>query len=202
MGQWADRLYATLPPINVKAVPRPGKRLDRSLQKLRDGQTLRIVMLGDSIINDTGNSPFDVLLERKYPKAKVEVITSVRGGGGCQYYKLENRVEQYVLQYRPDLLVIGGISNDGPASVREVIHQVRAKQDPDILVMSGAVCLQPKPETLFPDLPEPQRQAFIRGCSATASNWRSFVGRRTSSIWTCGSSGTTTRRRSVSTRCG
>jgi lysophospholipase L1-like esterase len=162
VGQWADRLYATLPPINVKAVPRPGKRLDRSLQKLRDGQALRIVMLGDSIINDTGNSPFDVLLERKYPGAKVEVITSVRGGGGCQYYKLENRVEQYVLQYRPDLLVIGGISNDGPASIPEVIHQVRAKQDPDILVMSGAVCLQLKPETLFPDLPEPQRQARLR----------------------------------------
>jgi lysophospholipase L1-like esterase len=162
VGQWAERVYASLPPINVKGVPRAGGKLDRSLQKLREGKTLRIVLLGDSIMNDIGNSPLDILLERKYPKAKVEVISSVRGGGGCEYYRLGNRVEQNVLQYRPDLLIIGGISNGGVESIREVIHQVRAKQDPDILVMSGAVCLPLKLESLFPGMPEPQRRASIQ----------------------------------------
>jgi len=107
---------------------------------LRKGGRLRIVFLGDSIANDTGSSPLDVLLGRMYPKAKIEVVTSVGGGTCCQWYKNENRVEQYVLDYKPDLLIIAGISHGyDTESMRSVIRQVRAQASPDIMIMSGAV---------------------------------------------------------------
>lgn len=140
VAAWADRTWRAMPPANLGAVPRPGKLLERTMARLRQGRTLRIVLLGDSIINDIGNSPWDALLERAWPGARIEVIHSVRGGTGCQFYRLENRVQSYVLDHKPDLLIIGGISNgDDPEAIREVIRQVRAKSDPDILVMSGAV---------------------------------------------------------------
>ena len=49
------------------------------------------------------------------------------GSTGCWWYKLENRVQDYVIKYKPDLLMIGGISqSDDVESIREVIHQVHA----------------------------------------------------------------------------
>lgn len=138
---WADGLAKTLPSMNLDPGVRPGKLLARSMEKLRQAERLRIVMLGDSIINDTGNSPYDVLIERLYPGAQVEVINSVRGGTGCTYYQSDDRIESFVLEYQPDLLIIGGISHRYDAeAIRSVIRQVRKQSDPDILVMSGAVC--------------------------------------------------------------
>ena len=107
------------------------------MEALRSGRPLRVVMLGDSIVNDTSNSAWDVLLERLYPKARIEIITSVRGGTGCQYYRQENRVEQYVIRHKPDLLVIGGISNGFDVeAIRSVIQQVRRRISPEVLVLS------------------------------------------------------------------
>jgi hypothetical protein len=163
VADWADDVYATMPPVDVRRVPRAGPHLRRTMWKLRKGETLRIVMLGDSIVNDTGNSAYDVLVERKYPGARVEVITSVRGGTGCTYYRQENRVEAYVLDYKPDLLIIGGISHGYDAqAVRDVIRQVRAKSDPDILLLSGAVSFPPDFDNMFRYLPPKERQTRIQ----------------------------------------
>jgi lysophospholipase L1-like esterase len=137
--RWADAYYAQIPPVSLTAAPERCAHLPRTMARLRDGGTLRIVMLGDSIINDTGTAPYDLLVERMYPKARLEVITSVRGGGSCGYYQQENRVKNWVLDYQPDLVMIGGISNDSAESVREVIRQIRAKSAVEILVMSGCV---------------------------------------------------------------
>jgi len=162
VARWADRIYAAIPPIDAQAVPPPSKLLARTLARLRKGGTLRIVLLGDSIMNDTGNSAFDVLIERLYPRARIELIHSVRGGTGCPYYRRENRVQSYVLDLEPDLLIIGGISNGhDPEAIRDVVRQVRARSDPDILVLSGAVA----PWELFLDyvrkLPAEKRQPAI-----------------------------------------
>ena len=77
---------------------------------------------------------------RLYPKCKVEKIRSVRGSTGCWYYKEDNHVKEYVLDHKPDLLMIGGISQRKDVeSIREVIHQVRAAQPRvEVLVMTGA----------------------------------------------------------------
>ncbi len=142
---WADALYAAMPPLAARPPADRGEQLPKTRERLRDGDRLRIVMLGDSIVHDTANSPFDLLLERRYPGARVEVVVSVMGGKGCWYYRTGLRVKRNVLRHRPDLLVIGGISHkEDVEAIREVIKQVRAGSDCEILVMSGAV----GPETL------------------------------------------------------
>jgi lysophospholipase L1-like esterase len=141
VARWADRVYAQLPPLKFTPPADRGARLPRTREALRTGRPLRVVMLGDSIINDTSNSAWEVLLERTCPKARIEIVTSVRGGTGCQYYRLENRVQEYVLRHKPDLLIIGGISNGFDVeAMRSVIHQVRRQNaSVEILVLSDPV---------------------------------------------------------------
>jgi hypothetical protein len=130
-----DAIYQAMEPVQY--IPPPGRWqfIPKTMQRLHDGGTLRIVMLGDSIINDTGSSQYELLLERMYPRCKVVKIRSVRGSTGCWWYKEEGRVGEWVLKHEPDLLMIGGISQrDDTESIRSVIHQVR-KARPQVEVM-------------------------------------------------------------------
>ena len=105
-------------------------------------------MLGDSIINDTGSSPWELLVERQYPGSRIEVVTSVGGGKGCWYYQEDNRIQSYVLDYQPDLLIIGGLCQRGDMeAIREVIRQVRAAAQPEIVLMSGMFGKDEDPRT-------------------------------------------------------
>ena len=71
------------------------------MQRLREGGNLKIVLLGDSIMNQTCHSGFGLLLQRLYPQVKIESVASVRGSTGCWWYKEENRVEEYVSSTAP-----------------------------------------------------------------------------------------------------
>lgn len=134
-----DAIYAGMEPLRYTPPAKRWQHLPRTLQRLQEGGRLKVVLLGDSIMNQTCHSGFDLLLERRYPKVKIEKIASVRGSTGCWWYKEENRVEEYVLKHHPDLLMIGGISQRNDVdSIRQVIHQVRAKQQPEILLLSPA----------------------------------------------------------------
>lgn len=119
----------------------PGCRLQRlpiTMRKLRAGQELRVVMLGDSIINDTARSAWHELVEQHYPGSRIHRVVSVRGNTGMWWYKLENRVDRYVLQHKPDLVILGGISHRHEVeSMREVIRQIRQRSDVDLFLMSG-----------------------------------------------------------------
>jgi len=138
--RWADQLEASLPPCGYQPAPDRLKFLTRTMRKLRSGPVLRIVVLGDSIANDTSNSLFDLLLERRYPNVRIEVTRSIRGGTGCWYFQHENRVKELVVDHRPDLLIIGGISNgNDPGTIRSVIRQVREEIETEVLVLSGAI---------------------------------------------------------------
>jgi hypothetical protein len=130
-----DAIYKAMEPVQYAAAADRWRFIPKTMERLREGGTLRIVMLGDSIINDTGSSQYELLLERMYPKCKVEKIRSVRGSTGCWWYKEEGRVNDWVLKHAPDLLMIGGISQrDDTESIRAVIHQVRAAR-PQVEVM-------------------------------------------------------------------
>ncbi|MEM7654806.1 MAG: hypothetical protein AAF399_01650 [Bacteroidota bacterium] len=146
---WADSIYAGMPPLGeLAAPPNRDQIIPRTLAALRSGQSIRIVMLGNSIINDTGNSGWELPVEAAYPGANIEVITSVRGGTGCWYYQEDNRVDTFVNRYQPDLLIIGGISHrKDTAAIHNVIRQVRAKSNPEILVLSGPVGRQGDPRS-------------------------------------------------------
>jgi hypothetical protein len=145
---WADGVYATLPPLHYTPPEGRWALLPKTMARLRNGPSLRVVLLGDSIANDTSHSSFDVLLERAYPACRVEVVNSVRGGTGCRFYQDDNRVEPYVLRFKPDLLIVAGISHGyDAAAIDSVIRQVRVKSDCEVMVMTGAVCPREQCET-------------------------------------------------------
>ena len=126
VARWGDTYYDTLP-AKLDYVPKSDRwtNLPQTLNKLRTGQNLRMVMLGDSVEQDTANAPFDAWLERLYPGASIEVISSTRSGTGVSYYV--SYVPQYVLAYQPDLLCIGGIDNpDNMSYYQSIVDQVRA----------------------------------------------------------------------------
>lgn len=133
-----DGIYAGMKPVVWTAPATRWANLEKTKEKLAKGPELTMVMLGDSIIGDTSGSQFELLLQRNYPQCKIKKVLSVRGSTGCWYYKNDNHVESYVLQHKPDLLIIGGISQRGDIdSIREVIRQVRAKQpNVEVLLLS------------------------------------------------------------------
>ncbi|UCG59492.1 MAG: hypothetical protein JSU70_08255, partial [Phycisphaerales bacterium] len=138
LGQ-IERIYAEIPPVQYVPPGDRWKNLGRAKDRLIRVGTLRVVMLGDSIINDTSRSCWNLLLERDHPKCKIEKTTSVRGSTGCWWYKEPGRVQRFVLDHRPDLVIIGGISQRGDIeSIREVIRQIRAGSEADVLLMTGA----------------------------------------------------------------
>lgn len=138
--QWMQDYAAQLPPVTFTPEANRWQYLPRTMKTLQNGGKLRIVMLGDSIINDTSNSLYEAKLRQMYPKAQIEIINSIRGGTGCDYYKDNDQVTPYVLDYKPDLLIIGGISNASVEGIRSVIKQVRAKSNPEILVLTQSLC--------------------------------------------------------------
>ena len=136
-----DKAYAEIPPVRYEPPADRWQRLPHSASILaKDAGELRVVMLGDSIVNDTSRSRWDDVLQRQYPKVRITKITVVRGGTGCWWYKEPARVERYVLPHKPDLLVVGGISQrDDIDSIHDVVGQVRkALPDCDVLLMTGA----------------------------------------------------------------
>ena len=153
--QRIDAIYASLEPLTYVPPAHRWKHIPNTMQKLEQGPALTLVALGDSIINDTCDSSFELLLGRRYPRCKVRKVTSVRSSTGCDWYKQENRVEEWVLKHQPDLLIIGGISNRGtdPAdaaeSVREVVRQVRAaRPETEFLLLTGPFGLEQDPKRI------------------------------------------------------
>lgn len=135
-----EKAYAEMSPVNYTPPPGRWKQLPRTARCLQNGPVLRVVMLGDSIITDTSHSAWDLLTQRRNPACTIEKVTCVRGSTGCWWYKDNNRVKSLVLNFNPDLLIIGGISqHDDTDSIREVIRQVRdGGCAADILLMTGA----------------------------------------------------------------
>ncbi|MHB1037582.1 MAG: SGNH/GDSL hydrolase family protein [Pirellulales bacterium] len=129
---------AKIPPVNVELPKERLAKLPKSMKRLREGGTLRIVMLGDSIINDTARSCWHELVQKQYPKSKIVRVVSVRGGTGCWFYKQPGKVEKYVLKQHPDLVIIGGISQrQDIESIRECLRQIREKSPCEFFLMTG-----------------------------------------------------------------
>jgi len=106
---------------------------------LTHGGTLRLLALGDSIVNDTMRSGWVAGLEAAYPGVQIQATVYVRSGGGCQHYRWGDRVQKYILPRRPDLVFIGGISHASVDDIREVIRQLRkGLPEVEILLATGA----------------------------------------------------------------
>ena len=139
--QVADEMWAGMPEMTWTPPAKRWENLPKTMAKLREGKTLKVVMLGDSIINDTSNGPWDLLLERLYPGSEVQLQVSVRGSTGCWYYQDPEQLKAYVLDHSPDLVWIGGISQKGDIdAIESVIDQTRAAQPEVEFILSGHTC--------------------------------------------------------------
>jgi hypothetical protein len=83
---WRMSLLSTMPAI-IEPTSINAQYLAKTKAIFRKGGKLRIVMLGDSTINDTGNSLYETSLHQVLPNVKFEVINSVRGSTGCTWYQ-------------------------------------------------------------------------------------------------------------------
>lgn len=150
---WVDSVFnAFNVPMNCVFAADRCAYLPRTIQKLQNGQRVRIVLLGDSVANDTGNSGFDVLLERLFPGAVVEVITAVGGSTGVSAWlsNLDKGDYQLDLQaaciaQQPDLVIIAGISSSNVESdFNQAVDTLRNEINtqfgyvPDIMLMTEA----------------------------------------------------------------
>jgi alpha-L-fucosidase len=134
-----QKAYAEIAPVRYSPPVERWEKLPKTRQLLIEGGVLRVVMLGDSIVNDTSRSGWDFVVGRRHPRCTIEKTTSVRGSTGCWWYKEAGRVQKFVLDQKPDLVIIGGISHrDDIDSVRDVVRQIRESAGPDILLMTGA----------------------------------------------------------------
>lgn len=133
-----DTLQREMPKGEFTPPPPDWTYLRRTRRTLTEGGELRLLALGDSIVNDTMRSGWVAKLQEAYPQASVKATVYVRGGGGCQHYREEGRVAKNILPRKPDLVYIGGISQKDIASIREVIRQVRAGlPEVEILLATG-----------------------------------------------------------------
>jgi len=134
-----DNIYSQIPPVQYNPPTERWKNLPRTKEYLSKGGAFRVVMLGDSIVNDTSRSCWNLLVDKRYPKCKIDKITSVRGSTGCWWYKEPGRVQKFVLDHKPSLVMIGGISHRSDIdSIRNVISQIKTASNADILLMTGA----------------------------------------------------------------
>jgi len=156
-AEWCDSVYKELPEIVfTEKLP---SNLPKTAAALKNGTPWRIVMLGDSIMNDTYNSMFQSLVKRDFPKSNCEFIISVRGNTGCWYYENPEYFKSYVTDLKPNLLIIGGISNPAEgnwtASIGKVICQAQ-KLGCEVLLLTPPHSIDwrtPLPQN--PTLPQP-----------------------------------------------
>ena len=112
-------IQAAMPPGKFTPPKNDWKYLSRTHRILTEGGNLRLIAFGDSIVNDTMRSGWVAKLQEAYPKAKIRASVYVRGGGGCQHYREENRVEKFIIPEKPDLVFIGGISQRSVEDIRD-----------------------------------------------------------------------------------
>ncbi len=129
--------------IHLNQASATQNRLPNTFNALQTGRPLRVVMLGDSIVADTWTSAWDLYVENHYPGAQIQLTVSTRGGGGMDWYAQTEtdgvpRIKSWVLDYQPDLVILGGISTHSSEDFRGVIDQIKAGSNAEILLTTGA----------------------------------------------------------------
>ena len=126
---WCDEVYSRLPPVAVEPTGDTFLSAPKTLEALKTGKPWRILLLGDSIVQDTFHSQFHALVKRTFTRSDITWLVSVRGSTGCWFYRKPENFAKYVEAYRPDCVIVGGISNwnandDYPVTGNETIFEV------------------------------------------------------------------------------
>jgi hypothetical protein len=159
---WADIFYAQLPALNYSPPPNRHTHLSRTFSLLQNGGPVRILFVGDSLMQDSANSMLDLLLERRFPGIDVEIQAATGQGTGINKWNDDTNfdwpdqdldLDQAIIEQRPDLILLGGISNnftDWNTSYRELIQKIRSRSvtlwgsSPDIILMTGPPFYSPE----------------------------------------------------------
>lgn len=181
---YCDRVYTSMPPVSFTPPADATQLLPRTMAALREGRPWRIVLLGDSIMQDAFHSQFHALVRREFPAAtNIEWVISMRGGTGMMFYQMADSFETYLGDKAPDLLVIGGISHPRTEPASEwvssygvVARAAAARFGCEILVLSDALCI----DTRHWDVDDPKRnlpaQPFNLGMvDGPEGNWRTVM---------------------------
>jgi hypothetical protein len=134
-----DKIQAEMLPGHFTPPPTDWDPLPRTRRVLNEGGSLHVLGLGDSIVNDTMRSGWLAKLQEAYPKATIRGTVYVRGGGGCQHYREEDRIVRYLVPQKPDLVFLGGISQRSVDDIRVVIEQLRAELPEVEIVLANGV---------------------------------------------------------------
>gem|GEM_PF-7135117 len=144
------------PTILYRPQPERWGHLPRTMDALQEGRAWRVVVLGDSIANDLYHSFFHRYVNAMYPGAKMQLIQSVHGSAGWDFFLKagddgdKDRVQSFVFKHEPDLLVIAGMSNRDVEDLRELVRRVREGCDAEILAVTAAVCQAHYRDSLSP----------------------------------------------------
>ena len=177
-------------------------------------------MIGDSLIQDNADAPFDALLDKYYHNGtRVTVIPAVGSGTSLAAWDNPNNsngldLTDAVINQDPDLVILGGISNAGVgnATITNLIDTIRSQvqaafngHTPEFLLMSGPTYDPTEGTELGSSLgaintnglPNTTWQEFISATDTTSSVAgcrTSSPPRRTAITWTCVASGASTCR--------
>ena len=137
-AMWCDEIYAELPPISSFPASEGTNLTPKTFQSMETGIPWRVVMLGDSIINDTFNSNFQALIKQSFSKSNMKFICSVKGRTGCCHYQKQEEFDKYIKDLKPNLLIIGGLSNHNDIdAIRKVIIMVKEQIGCEIILTTG-----------------------------------------------------------------
>ena len=145
---WCDEVYSRLPPVVAEPMGDAFLSAPKTRDALKTGKPWRILLLGDSIVQDAFHSQFHALVKRAFPKSDVTWLVSVRGSTGCWFYRKPENFANYVTAYHPDCVIVGGVSNwyeatdEFPVTGNEAIFEVGEKilaMGAELIVMSPAL---------------------------------------------------------------
>ena len=108
---WCENYYSTLPYLDYAVDKDSWAKAPNAKTALKVAKEYTVVLLGDSIMNDSYCGMFTALAQKAFPDTKIRFVISVRGSTGCWYYHEKDHFGEYVAKYKPDLVIIGGISN-------------------------------------------------------------------------------------------
>lgn len=125
VARWADQTYSALP-AQLQYQPPVGRweRIPATIQKLRDGQRLRVVFVGDEHHLDLANAPIDVFLQELFHGPLPEVLASTRPDTDTADFR--ESVEECITRLVPDLMVLNvGTSGSDLEDLRKIVEAVR-----------------------------------------------------------------------------
>lgn len=139
----ADKIYSEVPEVEAEYAESTQAGLQHVRETLEQGGNLRVLLLGDSVTNDMGNSNFQLLLEREYPDARVTLLNKVGSGASADRFLKGGKIGKMLQKHDPDLVMFGGISNgkkDIP-DIRKLANRVKEHDDADFLAFTGTMLM-------------------------------------------------------------